>query len=142
MVDAMVAAALEPKACVVWDKMRRVQNLDRFAKQHEFILYAGPYGGQPTVDVDVWQSARDFEPDHPTPKPTELIQRALRAVTDTGDAVVDMFGGSGATLIACAQSGRVARLIELDPRYCDVIRRRWTKFARSAGVDPGPGALD
>ena len=63
-------------------------------------------------------------------------------MTDAGDAVVDMFGGSGATLIACAQSGRVAHLIELDPRYCDVIRRRWTKFARSAGVDPGPGALD
>lgn len=47
-----------------------------------------------------------------------------------------------ATLIACARLGRVGRTIELSPLYCDVIRRRWTKWAKAAGVDPGPGALD
>jgi len=55
--------------------------------------------------------------------------------------VFDPFGGSGTTLMACAQTGRVARLIELDPRYCDVIRRRWTMWATANGIDPGPGAL-
>lgn len=142
MLDAMLDAGLDPKACIVWDKMRRVQNLDRFAKQHEFILYAGPYGGQPTADVDVWQFARDFEPDHPTPKPIDLVARALVAATDVGDLVVDMFAGSGAMLIASAKTRRIARLIELDPAYCDVIRRRWTRWAKENGQDPGPGALD
>jgi DNA modification methylase len=54
----------------------------------------------------------------------------------------DPFAGSGTTLIACAETGRVARCIELDPGYCDVIRRRWTRYARERGIDPGTGALD
>lgn len=122
MAEAMVAAGAEPKACIVWDKTSRVQNLDRFAKQHELILYAGPYGGQPTVDVDVWAVARDFEPDHPTPKPTDLVARALKVSKGT---VYDPFGGSGTTLIAAENLGRIARLIELDPGYCDVVCRRY-----------------
>ena len=64
------------------------------------------------------------------------------AWSDAGDVIAEPFGGSGTTLIACAKTGRVARLIEIDPRYCDVIRRRWTKYALSAGVDPGTGRLD
>ncbi len=132
-VDAMLDAGMAPKACIVWDKQRRVQNLDRFAKQHEFILYAGPYGGNPTIDVDVWQIARDFDPDHPTPKPVELVERAISAASNSGDVVLDPFGGSGSTLIACHQTGRVARLMELDPRYVDVICRR---FQEHTGILP------
>ena len=59
-----------------------------------------------------------------------------------GWMVGDPFGGSGSTLIACAMTGRVGRLIELDPRYCDVIRRRWTRWAIDHNQDPGPGALE
>jgi DNA modification methylase len=125
MLDAMLEAAIEPKACIVWDKQSRVQNLDRYAKQHEFILYAGPYGGQPTEATDVWPFARDFKPDHPTPKPVELIQRALETASDHGALVADAFGGSGSTLIACHMTGRRARLVELDPKYADVICRRY-----------------
>ena len=124
-IDAMVDAGLEPKACIVWDKGSRVQNLDRFAKQHEFILYAGPYGGQPTVDVDVWQVKRDFDPDHPTPKPVELVMKAIESCTSTGQLVQDFFGGSGSTLIAAHQTNRIAYLMELDPHYCDVICARF-----------------
>lgn len=81
-------------------------------------------------------------PDHPTMKPVELVQRQIENSSRVDDVVVDPFGGSGSTLIACAQAQRRARLIELDPKYADVIRRRWTGWATAAGVDPGPGALE
>ena len=77
---------------------------------------------------------------HPTQKPVALVAWALKEI-GAGSPVLDPFGGSGSTLIACARSGRAARLVELDPGYCDVIRRRWTTWADEAGVDPGPGAL-
>jgi len=75
-------------------------------------------------------------------KPVPLVVRHIRNSSKPGWLVGDPFGGSGTTLIACAETGRQARLIELDPRYCDVIRRRWTRWAREHGVDAGPGALD
>jgi DNA modification methylase len=125
MVEAMEESGITPKACIVWDKMRRVQNLDRFAKQHEFVLYSGPYGGQKTVATDVWQIARDFDPDHPTPKPVELVAKAITSASKPSEVVVDPFAGSGSTLIACEQTGRKARVMELDPKYCDVIITRW-----------------
>ena len=81
--------------------------------------------------------------EHPNQKPVAVIEWALSAGLSTNSAVVvEPFGGSGTTLIACAKTGRIGRVIEIDPRYCDVIRRRWTKYALSAGVDPGPGRLD
>jgi DNA modification methylase len=64
--------------------------------------------------------------DHPTMTPVELVERAIRNSSKSPDTViVDPFGGSGTTLIACEKTSRQARLIELDPRYCDVIVRRW-----------------
>lgn len=79
---------------------------------------------------------------HGSIKPIAVIRDIVQRVSRDGQIVSDPFGGSGTTLIACAMTGRVARLIELDPRYCDVIRRRWTKWARENGRDPGPGALE
>lgn len=61
-------------------------------------------------------------------KPVELIERALRNSSKAGDCVVDLFGGSGSTLIACGRRGRNARILELDPRYTDVIVKRWEEF--------------
>ncbi len=61
-------------------------------------------------------------------KPVPLIERAIRNSTETGEAVLDTFGGSGSTLIAAARTGRKALLVELDPKYCDVIRQRWERF--------------
>ena len=80
--------------------------------------------------------------EHPTMKPVELVEYCIGNSSKPGWIVGEPFGGSGTTLIACAKTGRIARVIEIDPRYCDVIRRRWTKYALSAGVDPGPGRLD
>jgi hypothetical protein len=66
---------------------------------------------------------------HPTMKPVERVERAIRNSSKTRDTVFDAFGGSGSTLIACEESGRQARLIELEPKYCDVIVRRFQEFS-------------
>jgi len=66
---------------------------------------------------------------HPTQKPVALGVEAMDKTTRAGNVVLDLFGGSGSTLIACEKTGRVARLMELDPKYCDVIIKRWQDFA-------------
>ena len=63
--------------------------------------------------------------EHPTMKPVGLIIRAIKNSSRSGDIVLDLFGGSGSTLIACEQTGRACRTMELDPVYCDVIVKRW-----------------
>ena len=134
MIEAFRNSALEPKACIVWDKQSRVQNLDRYGKQHEFILYAGPYGGQKTVATDVWQHQRDFEPNHPTPKPITLVAQAIETSTHIGDLIVDPFAGSGSTLIAAHQTNRIGYGIEIDPGYVDVIVERLEKATGEKAV--------
>lgn len=79
--------------------------------------------------VDIWYEKRPAaSKDHPTMKPIPLISKALRASSTRGGIVLDTFAGSGSTLIAAEQSGRVARLLELDPVYCDVIIRRFEEL--------------
>lgn len=126
---ALEAATIVPKAAIVWDKGHRVQNLDRYGKQYELIVYAGPYGGQATHSGDVWVFPRDYDPDHPTPKPVSLIEHALDGSTKPGQLVLDPFAGSGSLLVAAHLHGRRAALVELDPRYCDVIVLRWQLLA-------------
>ena len=72
---------------------------------------------------------------HPTMKPTEMLCYLLKNSTKRGDVVLDTFGGSGSTLVACQQTGRVCRCVELDPKYCDVIRRRWAENVHGEGCD-------
>ena len=71
---------------------------------------------------------------HPTMKPVALVERAIRNSSKSQDIVLDPFGGSGSTLIACEKSGRQARLVELDPRYCDVIVRRFQDWTGEPAV--------
>jgi DNA modification methylase len=75
-------------------------------------------------------------------KPVELYERMMNNSTAPGELVLEPFGGSGTTLIAAAKTGRICRAMEIAPRYCDVIRKRWTKFAKENGKDPGSGALE
>jgi len=75
-------------------------------------------------------------------KPVALVSEMIANSSSIGWLVADGFAGSGTTLMACAALGRVAALVELDPRYCDVIRRRWTRWAVANNVDPGSGGLD
>jgi DNA modification methylase len=79
---------------------------------------------------------------HSAAFPVALPSFFIRAFSDTGDAIYDPFMGSGTTIIAAASTGRVAHGSEISPRYCDVIRRRWTRWAREHDRDPGPGALE
>jgi DNA modification methylase len=71
---------------------------------------------------------------HPTMKPVELVERCIRNSTKPGQAVLDPFGGSGTTLIAAEKSDRVARLMELDPKYVDVIVRRWQDWTGQEAI--------
>ena len=123
---AMEEAGFNIKSCIVWDKGVRIQNLDKFYKRHEFILYSGRFGGEKTIDGDVWQISRETRDDHPTAKPVELCARAIRY--EEGNSILDLFGGSGSTLIACEQLNRTCYMMEISEAYCDVIRKRYAKF--------------
>jgi DNA modification methylase len=125
--QAMADLGKPAKAMIIWDKVNPAQNLDLYYKQHEIIFYHGPFGGQSTVRGDVWQLKRQRNTLHPTMKPIELIEMALEDHPKR-KLVFDGFGGSGSTLIACEKTSRQARLMELDPRYCDLIVKRWQQF--------------
>jgi DNA modification methylase len=72
-------------------------------------------------------------------KPVELIERALANSSKSGDIVADLFGGSGSTLIACERRNRMARLMEIDPKYADCIVRRWQDYTGQQAVLEGDG---
>jgi DNA modification methylase len=131
---AMKDAEKPPKSCIVWDKKVRIQNLDKFYKQHEFIAYYGPFGGQKTVAGDVWRIDRETSADHPTAKPVALIEKALEYASMPKQIVQDIFGGSGSTLIACEKTGRKCYMMELSPQYCDVIVTRWEQATGKKAV--------
>lgn len=80
--------------------------------------------------------------EHPTMKPVEILARLIKNSTKSENIVLDPFGGSGSTLIAAAKTGRTARLCELDPHYCDVIRKSWTAWAKENGYAVGTGGLE
>lgn len=84
----------------------------------------------------VWKVGKDGAAEyvHPTQKPVALAEEAIDKTTRRGDVVLDLFGGSGSTLIACEKTGRHARLMELDPRYCDVIVKRWQDYTGKQAV--------
>lgn len=83
----------------------------------------------PTNEKTVWELKKESRNDyHPTQKPVELPERAITNSSKQGDTVLDLFGGSGSTMIAAEKIGRHARLMELDPIYCDVIVKRWENF--------------
>lgn len=128
---------------LVWVKNTMVLGHSDYHLKHEDILYGWKpgegrvgrgnhegsrwYGDHAQVSVFEYDKP-SRSADHPTMKPPELIRRCIENSTKAPDAVLDLFGGSGSTLIACEQTGRIAYLMEIDPRYCDVIVRRWEEF--------------
>lgn len=111
--------------------------------QHAFVVQVGSVKTLPTCSDTFPSIVRcPNRPEHPHEKPVDLLVEHLTHWTPPWATVADWFAGSGSTLIAAAQMGRVAVLVELSPACCDAIRRRWTKWAVAAGVVPGPGALD
>ena len=99
-----------------------------FAGQHELIIFAhkGKIELLGKREPDVWNFDRIPPKMHPTQKPVELIKYAMTKVQS--GLVLDLFGGSGSTLIACEQSNKINYIMELDPKYCDVIIKRWENF--------------
>jgi len=134
---AMADIGLDISACIVWDKKSIGLGNAHYRPQHEFIFYCGrgPWFGDKSQS-DVWSMGREATGAyvHPTQKPVRLIEKALRNSSRKGDVVLDVFGGSGSTLIACERRGRAARLVELDPRYVDVIVRRWQEFTGQTAI--------
>jgi DNA modification methylase len=119
---------------VIWGKNNFTLGRSDYQRQFEPILY-GWREGQPHFwcgardQGDLWLLDKPHVNDlHPTMKPVELVERAVLNSSRRGDTVLDPFGGSGSTLIACEKTGRRARLIEIDPHYADVIVQRWQDF--------------
>jgi DNA modification methylase len=116
---------------VIWAKHTFTLGRSDYQRQYEPILYGWPAGHDrywcgARDQGDVWFFDKPVKNDlHPTMKPVALVERAVRNSSKSRDIVLDPFAGSGSTLIACAKAGRQARLVELDPRYCDVTVRRW-----------------
>ena len=131
---AIESAGFAVRCQLIWAKNTFAWGHGRYKYQHEPLFYCHVAG-----ETDAWYGDRsqstlwmEKKPAanrlHPTMKPVELIERALRNSSKAGDCVVDLFGGSGSTLIACGRRGRNARILELDPRYTDVIVTRWEAF--------------
>ena len=121
------------KAMIVWNKVNPAQHLDKYFKQHELIWYVGAFGGEKTVRGDIWECKRQKNTVHPTMKPVELVSMAIDDQPNK-KFVYDPFGGSGTTLIACEQRDRVCYMMELDPKYCDVIIKRWENLTGEKAV--------
>ena len=115
-----------------------------FMGNHEWCFYGWKEGAGcqfygPSNVTDLWHVKKPSPEGmiHLKEKPVELATRALRYSSRPGECVLDLFGGSGSTLIAAEQTGRRAFLLEIDPPYCDVIRMRWEKFTGKKSVRLG-----
>ena len=123
------------KHMLIWNKNNHVLGRCDYNYKHEPIIYGWKkkgthhfYGGG-KFKTTVWDIPKPLRSDlHPTMKPVELVGNCLLDGTKEGDIVLDTFGGSGTTLVACEQLGRKCYMMELDPHYCDVIIARWEKL--------------
>jgi DNA modification methylase len=134
---ALVECGLYFSQAIIWVKNMPVLTRKDFMGAHEWCFYGWREGAAHWFNPDynnvrdVWEVAK-VPPQsmiHLTEKPVELAARALTYSSKAGQTVLDLFGGSGSTLIACEKLGRRARLMEIDPPYCDVICRRFMEFS-------------
>lgn len=132
--NAFIAAGGKWSTFIIWAKNTFTLGRADYQRQYEPILY-GWNADKPHYwcgnrdQSDVWEYNKPVKNDlHPTMKPVELVERAILNSSKSGDIVLDGFGGSGSTLIACEKNNRKARLMELDPKFCDVIVKRWEDY--------------
>lgn len=125
---------------VIWAKNHFTMGRADYQRQYEPMLYGWKDGNDhfwcgARNQGDVWFINRPVANKlHPTMKPVELVERAILNSSKTKDVVLDSFGGSGTTMIACEKTNRHARLIELDPKYVDVIVQRWQEFTGKEAI--------
>jgi DNA modification methylase len=132
--NALEASGFEVRCQIIWAKNTFAWGHGRYKFQHEPIFYCHRakqsdawYGDK--SQSTLWQEKKPAANRlHPTMKPIELIERALLNSSKGGDCVLDLFGGSGSTLIACERRNRKSLLMELDPKYTDVIVKRWQEY--------------
>ena len=131
------AEQFKKSSTIIWMKQSAGMGWQDYRAQHEPILYGWKDGGKgkhffsgDRTKTTVWKIGRDAQTTykHPTQKPVALPEEAINNSSKGQDIVLDLFGGSGSTLIACEKTGRVSRNMELDPKYCDVIVQRWQEF--------------
>ena len=127
--------------CIIWDKKSAGMGWQDYRYQYEFIIYGfnnekgHEFYGDRTC-TDIWQCTRETRQNyvHPTQKPVEIPANAIKNSSQKNERVLDLFGGSGSTLIACEQLGRKCFMCELDPHYCDVIIQRWENLTNGKAV--------
>ena len=130
---------------IQWVKPSLTMSQGDYHSQNEPCLYGWKEGsGRVRVkdrkQTTIWKCDRTDEAKvHPTMKPVELCQRAIENSSDVNGIVLDLFGGSGSTLIACEKTARDCRMMELDPKYCDVIIKRWQDFTGQTATLEGDG---
>jgi DNA modification methylase len=142
---AFAAAGGKWSTFVIWAKHTFTLGRADYQRQYEPILYGWREGHDhywcgARDQGDLWHYDKPARNDlHPTMKPVALVERAVRNSSKSRDIVLDPFAGSGSTLIACEKAGRQGRLVELDPRYCDVIVRRWQEWTGEVATLEGDG---
>lgn len=138
--SSFIAAGGKWSTFIIWAKNTFTLGRADYQRQYEPILYGwvkdkDHYWCGDRNQADVWEYNKPQVNDlHPTMKPIELVMRAILNSSKIGGIVLDGFGGSGSTLIAAEKTGRSCRMIELDPKYCDVIVKRWEEFTGSKAV--------
>jgi site-specific DNA-methyltransferase (adenine-specific) len=138
-------AGWQVRQCLIWKKSSLVMGRQDYHWQHEPCLYGWKDGAshlwaadrKQTTILEFNKPSRNGE--HPTMKPVELFEYQMLNNTKGADIVLDSFGGSGTTVIAAEKHGRHARLMELDPKYCDVIVKRWQDFTGKQAVHAETG---
>jgi len=131
---------------IQWVKPSLTMSQGDYHSQNEPCLYGWKEGsGRVRVkdrkQTTIWKCDRTDEAKvHPTMKPVELCQRAIENSSEVNGIVLDLFGGSGSTLIACEKTARDCRMMELEPKYCDVIVRRWQEFTGKQATHEATGA--
>lgn len=118
---------------IIWAKNSLTLSQTDYQSQHEPCLYGWMDNGSHSWYSDrkqtsVWRFDKEKVVGHTTPKPVALVEKAVTNSSKSGDLVIDLFGGSGSTMIACEKLGRTNFTMELDPKYCDVIVKRWEDF--------------
>ena len=142
---AFAAAGGHWSTFLIWAKDHFTLGRSDYQRQYEPILYGWPEGVPhhwcgARNQGDVWMIPRSMaNREHPTIKPVELVERAVENSSQRGDTVLDSFAGSGTTLIACQRKNRRACMIELDPRYADVICRRWQQYSGKPAIREADG---
>ena len=135
---SMERTGLKCRSLVIWDKGNHTLSNSDYMSMYEPMFYGWVnnhkfYGGK--NGMDIWRIKRTAKNDlHPTMKPVELVEKAVLDGSAVNGIVLDLFGGSGTTIIACEKHNRHSRIMELDPKYCDVIVKRWEDFTGKKAV--------